>query len=144
MHNKYIPVLAEMYFNDFFSDKKDKKNLLKKIEKFIYKMNYSYCFVAKEKDEIVGVILAYLVPQADNTTGFLYIQSIEVLNTYRNKGIAKQLFSKTLSVAKKKSIDFVNLDVQIKEQFLVDWYSRLGFAPNEYKSLWANLNEIKI
>jgi ribosomal protein S18 acetylase RimI-like enzyme len=107
-------------------------------------MNYSYCFVAKEKDEIVGVILAYLVPQADNTTGFLYIQSIEVLSSYRNRGIAKQLLSKTLDVARRKSVDFINLDVKIKEQFLVDWYNRLGFGPNEYKSLWANISEIKL
>lgn len=78
-------------------------------------------FVAKQDDLIIGYCGIYMsYDQAD-------IANIAVSSLYRRKGIAEDLLSYTLAIAKKRNIKEIFLEVRESNKAAINLYKKKGF-----------------
>ncbi len=107
------------------------------IEKFINR-NPDTCFVAEERDEVIGVILA----GNDGRRGYIYHTAVSPF--HRHKGIAAQLVNRTEEALKHIGIIKIALVVFDKNERGNSFWESMGFTSREdlvYRN--KSLTEIK-
>ena len=60
---------------------------------------------------------------------YMFISYIWVLEIYRNKGIAKQLYDKVIDIAKDKNIKKIWVDIYMSNDKSINFHNNLGFQP---------------
>ena len=60
---------------------------------------------------------------------YMFISYIWVIDTYRNKGIAKQLYNKVINLAKEKNIKKIWLDIYMSNTKSINFHTKLDFQP---------------
>lgn len=93
-----------------------------KIEKF---MESGYSFVACHNDEILGVILGYLVP--DLNLDVIYIDTLVVAESARGSGIGKKLLAQVSKQAQFDKVHILRLQTE-KNSDAYQIYKHLGFC----------------
>ena len=60
---------------------------------------------------------------------YMFISYIWVIEEYRNKGIAKQLYDKVIDIAKDKNIKKIWIDIYMSNDKSINFHNNLGFQP---------------
>jgi N-acetylglutamate synthase len=94
------------------------------IERYL-RRNPTTCFVAKENNQIIGVILS----GHDGRRGFIHHTAVAV--TERNRGIGKALVEKALEALRKERINKVALVVFGRNQIGNSFWEKIGFGKRE-------------
>ena len=94
------------------------------INKFL-KRNPNSCFVAEDKEKIIGTIMA----GHDGRRGFIY--HTIVLEEYQNNGIGKQLVYNVIKAFQNDNIHKVALGVYNKNKKAYEFWQKLGFSPRK-------------
>lgn len=85
------------------------------------KKENSFCFVALENDNVVGFAVLEVVLDEGN------LLDIAVDESYRRKGIARELFKELLKVAEEKKLSFITLEVRESSIPAISLYEAHGF-----------------
>ena len=91
------------------------------IERFL-KRNPTTCFVARENDKIIGVIMA----GHDGRRGFIYHTA--VLKEKRKQGVAGELLATAMKALQKEGIKKVALVVVDKNEIGNSFWEKAGFS----------------
>ena len=91
------------------------------IEKFL-KRNPDTCYIALEKDEIIGVIMV----GSDGRRGYIYHTSVHP--NYRKQGIGKKLVDTALDSLLKLGINKVALVVFERNKTGNEFWEKMGFT----------------
>ena len=94
------------------------------IEKYL-KRNPTTCFVAREKDQVIGVILS----GHDGRRGFIHHTAVAVQE--RNKGIGKKLVERAVEALRKEGINKVALVVFDRNVIGNSFWEKIGFGKRE-------------
>lgn len=78
-------------------------------------------FIAINKNQAVG----YMGLSAIAGEG--YVTNVAVLESYRNKGIGKQLLIAAAQWAKKMGLEFISLEVRASNEAAISLYEKMGF-----------------
>jgi ribosomal protein S18 acetylase RimI-like enzyme len=89
--------------------------------KNIWWWGVSYTLIAQNGVGVVDIQFDYDMPN----TG--YIKRLSVLENYRKEGLGTELINACTCIAVNKGMKFLQLDVQFDNEWLVNWYKRLGF-----------------
>lgn len=129
---KQIAKVMKEAFNSVHQGWSDQESL-EYIEEYF---NKPANFIAKEKDQIVGFIIA------DKHSDHLFIDAIGVLPTEMNKGIAKALWNKILEYCKEENITEIKMIADPKS-VAYQWYKKLQFTETGWVELALKLPNIK-
>lgn len=93
------------------------------------------CFVAKDENQIVGVIIIQY-RNDDNPVKVkrhvIYIDTLVVDENYRNQGIGHQLLNYVKKLKKEKKMDSIELQVNAKNNRAYKMYQKYGFTMKTY------------
>ena len=89
------------------------------------KRNPKTCFIAKENNKVIGVILS----GHDGRRGFIHHTAVDY--TYRNKGIGTALVNKALEALKKEEIHKVGFVVFKNNELGNKFWESIGFKIRE-------------
>ena len=81
----------------------------------------SYTIIRKDGVGMVGVQCDRETPET------VYVKGLSVLRDKRRQGIARELLSVCESIGKQSNMAFIRLSVEKSNEWLFDWYKRLGF-----------------
>ena len=80
-------------------------------------------FEAWDKKALIGLVAAY----CNKLEGFLYITNVSVEIKYQGVGIAKQLLHSSIVFANENNLNFIELEVNKKNQNAINLYKKLKF-----------------
>lgn len=83
------------------------------------------CFIAKNDDTIIGILLGFL-SQTDNKTGFIH--SIGISKKHRRKGIASNLINEFEKAIKKLDGNVISLTTELDNANAIQFYETHGFS----------------
>lgn len=112
--NRLLPQLSE----------KERPISLRELEKIFEQKNF-FLFVAREKEEIVGMASMYITKLISGIDA--NIDDVVVDEHYRGKGIGKSLMEKLMATAKKKGAAYIDLTSKPQRIAANELYKRLGF-----------------
>lgn len=81
----------------------------------------SYNIIRKDGAGMVEVQFDKEMPET------VYLKGLSVLRDKRRQGIAKELISLCESIGRQSDMAFLRLSVEKSNEWLFDWYKRLGF-----------------
>jgi ribosomal-protein-alanine N-acetyltransferase len=90
--------------------------------KYDLKRPGGHLFVAKDGDEILGYIDAWQI------TDEMHLANIAVTLNYRHIGIASQLLSKLIELAKENNCQDIFLEVRASNEIAQKFYEKFGFV----------------
>lgn len=143
-NNCYLEEMA-LLFVEVYSEKGAEWNI-EKAKEYLekdYKNYPEYCFIAlDENGECVGGIFCRVDPYYKGD--YLFVDTIQVKEKFRGKGVAKLLFKKVIRVAKEKRIQGVHLLADQRKNFPRNWYHRIGFEPSGWIEYEVKSNDLKL
>ncbi|MFW5703062.1 MAG: GNAT family N-acetyltransferase [Candidatus Dojkabacteria bacterium] len=74
----------------------------------------------------------------------LFVESLQVMEEYRGKGVGKKLLSEVVQLAKKDGLTHIQFLADGGRDFPRKWYEDLGFLPTNWIEYEANINDIKL
>ena len=80
-------------------------------------------FEAWDKKTLIGLVAAY----RNRQEGFLYITNVSVEIKYQGKGIAKQLLYSSIIFANENNLNFIELEVNKRNENAINLYKKLKF-----------------
>lgn len=92
-------LFIKVYEQGEYNEEWEEEDAYHYLERF-HTIDSKQCFLALNKDEIIGAIFSYTYPWQGKS--LVYVQELFVLEAERNKGIAKALLS---SIVKNKTIN---------------------------------------
>lgn len=102
-----------------------------------------FCFMAINEDkEILGAIFSKIGPSKSGN--MLVIESLQVLNKYRNNGVGKSLLKHIVKEASKNHILNISMLSPEKNDFPSSWYERIGFKKTGWVELSATIDTLNI
>lgn len=146
-NKKDMEEVVKLIVSVYAKESKDKRWNKEMAEKFVfmhYRMNKDLCFVATEKQKIIGIGLCMLKPEYTK-----YIISSHILivhSDYRRRRIATKLLCKIVSKAKNKyGIGDIESSVDSLTNFPISWYESIGFKEKKhYTIVKAKIDNILI
>lgn len=81
----------------------------------------SYSIIRKDGVGMVEVQFDCEMPET------VYVKGLSVLRDKRRQGIAKEMLSLCESIGKQSGMAFLRLSVEKSNEWLFEWYKRLGF-----------------
>ena len=119
----------------FFSEEK-KQEQLHLIDNAI---NNNTIIVAEDNhnnNEVIGFIWFHITHKCfygldygNLENQYMFISYVWVIEEYRNKGIATQLYDKVINVAKEKNIKKIWIDIYMSNEKSINFHNNLGFQP---------------
>ena len=120
----------------FFSEEK-KQEQLHLIDNAI---NNNTIIVAEDNhnnnNEVIGFIWFHITHKCfygldygNLENQYMFISYVWVIEEYRNKGIATQLYDKIINVAKEKNIKKIWIDIYMSNEKSINFHNNLGFQP---------------
>ena len=94
------------------------------IERYL-KRNPNTCFVARKKDQVIGVILS----GHDGRRGFIHHTAVAI--SQRNKGIGEALVERAIEALRKEGISKVALVVFDRNRIGNSFWKKMGFEKRE-------------
>ncbi len=142
LESKYLDDMAELFVAEYSEDAEGRKWDKAKAKEYL-KRNVSeypaYNLEALTDDgELMGAIFCGLRPYY--THNALSIDSIQIKEEYRNKGVGKGLFAAVLDIAKKNGIKKAHLLADGRTDFPKSWYERIGFRPTGWVEYEAEVD----
>ena len=90
----------------------------------------------KDNNEVIGFIwfnitnkCFYGLDYGNVENDYMFISYVWVIESCRNKGIAKQLYDKVINFAKEKNIKKIWLDIFMSNEKSINFHTKLGFQP---------------
>ena len=117
----------------FFSEEKNQEQ-----HNLICNAIYKNTIIVSENNnsEVVGFIWFnitnksfYGVDYGNVENQYMFISYIWVTESFRNKGIAKQLYDKVINYAKDNNIKKIWLDIYMSNEKSINFHTKLGFHP---------------
>jgi ribosomal protein S18 acetylase RimI-like enzyme len=125
--------------NSFFSEEKHQEqyNLIcNAIDKNTIIVSENNTNNINNNNEVIGFIWFnitnksfYGLDYGNLENHYMFISYIWVLESFRNKGIAKQLYDKVIHYAKENNIKKIWLDIYTSNKKSINFHSKLGFHP---------------
>ena len=107
-----------------------------------YLVSPDFCFMALSEDEkLLGAIFCKIGPS--KTGDLLIVESLQVIDEYRNKGAGKALLKYVINKACESNILNIGMMSPVKNQFPISWYKKIGFEETGWIELSATTNKIK-
>ena len=107
-----------------------------------YLANPDFCFMALNKnDELLGAIFCKIGPS--KTGDLLIIESLQVIDEYRNKGAGTSLLKHVINKACEVNISNIGMMSPVKNKFPISWYKKIGFEETGWVELSAKVDKIK-
>lgn len=136
-NKKDMEEVVKLIVSVYAKESKDKKWNKEMAEKFVfmhYRMNKELCFVATEKQKIIGIGLCMLKPEY---TKYIISSHILIVHPdYRRKKIATKLLSKIVTKAKNKyGIGDIESSVNSLTNFPISWYESIGFKEKKHYTI---------
>lgn len=121
----------------YSKEDKDKRWDKEIAEKFVfmhYRMNKELCFVATEKQKIIGIGLCMLKPEY---TKYIIASHILIVHPdYRRKRVATKLLGKIMTKAKNKyDVSDIESSVFSLTNFPIAWYESIGFKEKKHYTI---------
>ncbi|HCC06402.1 TPA: hypothetical protein DEP94_03550 [Candidatus Nomurabacteria bacterium] len=109
------------------------------------KQNYltspEFCYMSvDENDEFLGGIFCKVGP--NNKESSLILESLQVLDKYRNKGVGTALLHHVINKAQEKGITNISMLSPTQNEFPMSWYKKMGFKETGWIELSTNISEI--
>jgi aminoglycoside 3-N-acetyltransferase I len=82
--------------------------------------------VALEADDVVGGLVAYVLPKLEQARSEIYIYDLAVAETHRRRGIATALIAKLQSIAKDNGAWVVYVQADYGDEPAIALYTKLG------------------
>jgi aminoglycoside 3-N-acetyltransferase I len=82
--------------------------------------------VARDKDKIVGGLVAYELPKLEQARSELYIYDLAIAKAHRRKGVATALIAKVQDIAKTRGAWVVYVQADYGDEPAIALYSKLG------------------
>lgn len=124
----------EKQYNEFINEKFIVNDYFKNVIK--QEKNILLCY--EENEKIVGYVFFKYMNNDVDGIGYL-IDGLYVEREYRNRGIAKSLINEGLKIIKNEPIEYIDINVMIKNKTALKLYESLGF---EILSLKMRKNSI--
>lgn len=125
--NTYCNVFCEDYdFEDFLAEISD---------------NDKAWFVAECEGKIVGTVLGYITANRYNQI-YCFVDSLYVVPLFRGRGVATNLLKKVEELARKNSVDSIQIDVCATNIGATEFYENLGAKPVQY-TLEKKISEVE-
>lgn len=136
-NKKDMEEVVKLVVDVYSKESKDKRWNKEMAEKFVfmhYRMNKELCFVATEKQKIIGIGLCMLKPEY---TKYIISSHILIVHPdYRRKKIATKLLSKIVTKAKNKyGIGDIESSVNSLTNFPISWYESIGFKEKKHYTI---------
>ena len=107
-----------------------------------YLANQDFCFMALNKDEeLLGAIFCKIGPS--KTGDLLIIESLQVIDEYRNKGVGTALLKHAINKACEINILNIGMMSPVKNQFPISWYKKIGFEETGWVELSTTVDKTK-
>ena len=126
-----ILFLEEQQTNFFSEEKKQEQDHIMRCA--IEKNNI---IIAENEKEVIGFIwfnvtnkCFYGLDYGNLENQYMFISYIWVLEPFRNKGIAQQLYDKVIDYAKENTIKKIWLDIYMSNEKSINFHKKLGFTP---------------
>jgi len=135
MSRKQLDEVVDLFFNTFtqVGEEWNRENAKKHIEESFFGECH---FVAKEKNKIIGVLLAFPLTKVAGTE--LFIDTIAVRPDYQKMGIGTMLINKAFEYVRLHGFVAVSLQANKKLQSY-HWYKSLGLS----ETGWIELIKLK-
>lgn len=145
MKKKDINDVTKIIVDAFKKESKLKRWDIAIAEKYvniIYRISKDVCFVATDKEKIIGISLNEILPQC--SVQILKLSMFVVEEKYRRNKIASRLIKKAIEKANKKyNIETVEVGLETITNFPIMWFERLGFNKKEnYEILRGKIKEV--
>ena len=110
---------------------------------FGYYRDTGLCFVAKEKDEVVGVIFSQMLHWIDSVENVAWVENICVDEEFRRTGIGYLLMQRLAQEAKKQGAQIVQSSVGLKNIPSLMLHRKLNFLGEDRKIATLDLSAFK-
>lgn len=141
---KYLDESAKL-FAESYSDKEGEWGM-EQSRKRVWENVNSFpecCLVATGEDgTFLGGILCQKYVNYDGPS--LYIDSVHVIKSFRRQGIGETLIKKAIEKAQDSGAKSVFMYVDSADQFLGDWYSRMGFEKTKWAAYAGKIKDLKL
>ena len=120
---------AHAAWDRFFTPSKDVDKVYREfIKRCIYSKN-RYLLVAEENDKVVGFVLGELAgrPPTSKVRKIGFISDVYVEESFRRRGIGKQLLSELCKWFKSKNLQYIELAVHVKNTVGQKAWEKCGF-----------------
>jgi len=102
-----------------------------------------YCWVAvSDKGKPLGAIFSKICPY--NNGKMIFIESLQIIKKYREKGVGTLLMEKLLNIAKENKIKNMGMLVSKRKKFPMVWFKMMGFKETGWIELAADIVNIRI
>lgn len=106
-----------------------------------YKYYPDYCYMALDDDsKIMGAVFCMVDPYFKSK--MLLVDSIQVKEKYRKRGVAKKLLLTVFEKAKSEKFHGVHFLVDETLDFPRGWYEKLGFKKSSWVEYEADMDNI--
>ena len=110
---------------------------------FGYYRDTGLCFVAKEKDQVVGVIFSQMLHWIDSVENVAWIENICVDEEFRRMGIGYLLMRRLAQEAKKQGAQIVQSSIGLKNIPSLLLHRKLDFLGEDRKVATLDLSTFK-
>lgn len=140
---QYIKEMAELFIRAF--PEKDHEWDLPTAIKYLEQdfLNYpDLCLMAlTDSDEVMGAVFCSISPYYKSE--ILYVDSLQVMENYRNLGVAKALLAEVFRRAKDRGLLGAQFLADEGLEFPKGWYEKLGFERTRWVEYEADFSRIK-
>ena len=106
-----------------------------------YSGNPDYCFVAVEKNRVVGFFLASIIEKR-HSPRYGYLKWLGVEKAFEERGIASRLFETFYALMKEEGIPTLLVDTEANNERALRFFKKKGFSsPRDHFFLTLKLDE---
>lgn len=99
------------------------------------------CYIALDDNgSVAGGIFCKISPY--NNHKMIVIESLQIIEKYRNSGVGKKLIEKVSKIAKKKRIKTIGMLVNKNTEFPISWFKKMGFQETGWIELLVQVDKI--
>jgi N-acetylglutamate synthase-like GNAT family acetyltransferase len=142
----FLEKSAQLFAKEYSDESDNRIWTVEKSKEYLERdtKNYpEYCFIAvDDNDSYIGGIFCRLDPYYNGY--LLFVDSLQVVESWRKKGVAKELFKKVAHVAKQSHINGIHLLADGREGFPRSWYQKMGFKETGWIEYEVNFSELKL
>ncbi len=106
-------------------------NFVPKLDSYVDIESYAEKLISKAlrfeaffQEKLIGLIAIYYSVEEKKS----YISNVSVIPYFNGKGIASELFSKSLFFLREEKVEFIQLEVDLKNLKAIALYKKIGFV----------------
>lgn len=123
------------------SRKWNKQTAIKYLQNDV-QLSPGYCLIALFESEMIAAIFCRVDPYYKSN--LLFIDEIMVKKQWRRRRVATKLLDHILKHIKHQNFQGIYLLTQNKNDYVYNWYQKMGFKPTGWIEMEVDLNKIEI